>query len=210
MGRTPKEKPSSDVIASSVPTPLPPSAPAPGVSVNPSPTDKGEGVSGSTPPGAPGVNINELRGEARDEKERRKYKKRRPKSSEPSEPDPDTVRYIQGFQLFSDLTLNLICARMPVAKPPTTTEMKAWNEATSRVMEKYLPMLGQYKEEAALVAVAAIIFLPRSKFALKKSTPTPTPVESVAPVAVPPGSDISIPDPATSLPGSSVNDRTAA
>lgn len=91
---------------------------------------------------------------------------RKPYTKRRKETDIDTEKrdnFVQGLALFSKMSLELICARLPNPLPPTPIEIKGWNDSISALGEKYFPIIANWDAELSLLLVSIVIFTPRLK-----------------------------------------------
>lgn len=147
MARKPKKDEPVLVVSSATPDKKPDALPS------------AEPVPGSS---VPKEETERLKTEATEEKTERRKKRRKKAKPEP-EIDPETQRYADGLKNLSTALLKIACARFPNPIPPTATELDLWNDATNRMLVKYIPRVGDWKEEVEFALVALIVFQPRLK-----------------------------------------------
>jgi len=101
--------------------------------------------------------IEELKEEFQEEKVK-KRKGRKPKVE---------IEREQGFitsgTFFGSVLLEILIARLPNPKPLSDVEKNAFNDATTRLFEKYAHYLLDYSEEVGFLLVTSVILIPRLK-----------------------------------------------
>ena len=67
----------------------------------------------------------------------------------------------QSFAMFSNVALDLLCARLPNPIPVTDGEKEVFSLATSAMVEKYFPVIAGYDVELSFGLAVILIFAPR-------------------------------------------------
>jgi len=92
-------------------------------------------------------------------KERQKLDKGRELIQE--EAPADIGRLSEGIALLGRAILEIVCARLPDPKPPTTTETMLFSESLEAITAKHAPQLVNWVPEIMLAATTAAVILPR-------------------------------------------------
>jgi len=114
--------------------------------------------------------------ELKEEHTRKKYK-RRAKKEEVEVAKVDYSESIEAFGSFVEMLLDIVVPRLPNPLPLSDPERSLVMKQTSRLMEKYVPLLGGWDVEIAFGGAMLFVFLPRLK---KQSVEIKSPEVSVA------------------------------
>jgi hypothetical protein len=104
--------------------------------------------------------------EVKEEKTRKKYRRRPKKEIEEEKDKPvpltaDQQESVEAFQEFVEMLIDIGVPRLPNPKPLSGPEKQMVTKATSRLMKKYVPMLGEWAVEVEFAGVLIFVLLPR-------------------------------------------------